>query len=103
MRVIESKNFTADRSWGSLKIANMNGVTTSLHWTNTPYKWHKNEGEEVFVVLHGQVKMFYKKDQEEKSVILNNGDIFFASNGTEHVAHPVGEARILVVEIENSI
>jgi hypothetical protein len=30
MRVIESKNFTADRSWGSLEIANMNYLKTFL-------------------------------------------------------------------------
>jgi hypothetical protein len=35
--------------------------------------------------------------------LLNPGDIFYATVGTEHVAHPVGEARILVVEKEGSI
>lgn len=39
----------------------------------------------------------------EKSVLLETGDIFFASIGTEHVAHPQGEARILVVESEGSV
>ena len=95
MKVIETKNYIADRSWGALNIANMNGVTTRLHWANTPYKWHINEGEEVFVVLLGQVRMLYREGNEEKSVILNNGDIFFASSGTEHIAHPIGEAGLL--------
>jgi hypothetical protein len=31
------------------------------------------------------------------------GDIFHADSGTEHVAHPLGEARVLVVEKEGSI
>jgi len=39
----------------------------------------------------------------EKSVLLKTGDIFFASIGTEHVPHPQGEARILVIESENSV
>ncbi len=47
--------------------------------------------------------MYYKENQEEKSAILNSGDIFYASIGTEHYAHPVGEARILVVEKEDSV
>ena len=81
----------------------MNGVTTRLHWTKEPYKWHVNDGEEVFVVLDGTVEMFFKEDGLEKSALLNTGDIFFASVGTEHVAHPVGEARILVVEKEGSV
>ena len=78
----------------------MNGITIKLHWTNKPYKWHINDGKEVFVVLDGQVEMFYKDKKEEKSLILNTGDIFYASVGTEHYAHPIGEARILVIEKE---
>jgi hypothetical protein len=31
------------------------------------------------------------------------GDIFYASIGTEHVAHPRGEARVLVIESEGSV
>ncbi len=103
MKIINSKNFTADSAWGSLPIANMNGITTKLHWTDQPYKWHVNDGEEVFVVLDGKVDMFYKENGEEKSSMLRVGDIFYASIGTEHVAHPVGEARVLVIESEGSV
>ena len=39
----------------------------------------------------------------EKMVKLETGDVFFAGVGCEHVAHPVGEARILVVEREGSV
>ncbi len=103
MEVIRSREFTADKAWGAKDIANMNGVTTRLHWTDKPYIWHVNDGEEVFAVLHGVVNMFYKQNGEVNSIILNAGDIFFASVGTEHVAHPQGEARILVIEREGSI
>jgi hypothetical protein len=34
---------------------------------------------------------------------LQTGDVFFADVGCEHVAHPVGEARILVVERAGSV
>jgi mannose-6-phosphate isomerase-like protein (cupin superfamily) len=81
----------------------MNGITTRLHWTDQPYKWHINDGEEVFVVLDGSVEMFYKENGAEKSTLLYVGDIFYASVGTEHVAHPVGVARVLVVESEGSV
>lgn len=102
MNVIRSKAFTADRAWGAQPIANMNGITTKLHWTDQPYKWHINDGEEVFVVLDGVVEMFYKELGVEQSTLLNAGDIFYADEGTEHVAHPIGEARILVIESEGS-
>ena len=103
METIRSKDFKASRAWGARDIANMNGVTTRLHWTDQPYKWHVNDGEEVFAVLDGIVEMFYREHGNEYSSILNAGDIFYASVGTEHVAHPKGEARILVVEAEGSV
>ncbi|WXU00344.1 MAG: hypothetical protein Ctma_1058 [Catillopecten margaritatus gill symbiont] len=103
MDIIHSKEFTSNTPWDSINIANMGGITTRLHWTNKAYKWHTNEGDEVFVVLDGQVKMLYRVDGEEKSTLLNEGDIFYATEGTEHVAHPVGEVRVLVVEKEGSV
>ncbi|ABG40568.1 MAG: cupin [Alteromonadaceae bacterium] len=103
MEIIRSKKFTASLPWGSMKIANMNGITTKLHWANEPYRWHVNEGEEVFAVLDGMVEMQYMKDGVVHTSLLNQGDIFYANEGTEHVASPVGEARILVVETEGSI
>ena len=103
MKIIKSKNFKPDAAWDALDIATMNGITTRLHWTDKPYKWHINDGQEVFVVLDGCVDMFYKEDGLEKSALLNVGDIFYADIGTEHVARPVGAARILVVETKGSV
>ncbi|KGS08500.1 MULTISPECIES: cupin domain-containing protein [Burkholderia] len=103
MKIIRSKSFTAPRAWGAVDIANMRGITTRLHWADQPYKWHVNDGEEVFVVLDGQVEMRYRDAGGEQVAVLDAGDIFFASTGTEHVACPIGEARILVVETEGSV
>jgi mannose-6-phosphate isomerase-like protein (cupin superfamily) len=103
MKIIRSRSFTAERPWGALDIANMRGITTRLHWTDQPYRWHINDGEEVFAVLDGRVEMRYREHGIEHATILETGDVFHASVGTEHVAHPVGEARILVVESEGSV
>ncbi|HZW23538.1 cupin [Noviherbaspirillum sp.] len=103
MKVIRSREFTAERAWGALPIANMNGVTTRLHWTDAPYKWHVNDGEEVFAVLDGTVDMHYRENGTEHVAVLNTGDVFFAGIGCEHVAHPRGAARILVIEKEGSV
>ena len=99
---IRSAEFTAPRAWGALDIANMNGTTVRLHWTDQPYKWHVNDGEEVFAVMDGEVDMHYRENGEEHIVRLKSGDIFYAGIGTEHVAHSCGEARILVIEKEGS-
>lgn len=103
MKVIRSKEFTGSRAWESLPVANMNGITTRLHWTDKPYKWHVNTGEEVFAVMDGRVRMHYREGGEELTVELQTGDVFFAGEGCEHVAHPIGEARILVIETEGSV
>jgi mannose-6-phosphate isomerase-like protein (cupin superfamily) len=103
MTFIKAKDFTADRAWGALDITNMNGVTIRLHWTDQPYKWHINDGEEVFVVLEGGVNMHYRVDGVEKVRLMALGDISYAPIGTEHVERPIGEARILVIEKEGSV
>ena len=96
-------SFTTDRAWGAKDIAEIDGATVRLHWTDQPYIWHVNDGPEVFVVLDGAVDMHYKKGGEVQIVRLNRSDIFHAEAGDEHVAHPVGEARILVIERKGSV
>ena len=97
------KTFKADKAWGARDIAAIEGASVRLHWTDEPYIWHKNDGAEVFVVLDGEVNMLYKEDGKEKSVHLSSSDIFMADIGDEHVAHPIGPARILVIEKAGSI
>lgn len=103
MKVFRSKDFTGERAWDALSLAKINGITVRLHWTNEPYKWHVNDGEEIFAVLDGSVEMFYRENETESSCRLERGDVFYAGAGDEHVAHPIGEARILVIEKEGSV
>lgn len=103
MEVIRSRAFRAERAWGARDIALMNGISTRLHWTDQPYRWHVNDGEEVFAVMDGRVQMRWRENGEEHRTLLEAGDIFHATAGTEHVAHPLGEARILVVETAGSV
>jgi mannose-6-phosphate isomerase-like protein (cupin superfamily) len=95
--------YVADRPWGARHLADVEGATVRLHWTDRPYEWHRNDGAEAFVVLDGEVDMLYKVDGEERCVRLRATDIFIAEIGDEHVAHPIGEARILVVERRGSV
>ncbi len=99
----DSRSFRADRAWDALDLAEVEGATVRLHWTDAPYKWHVNDGTEVFAVLDGVVNMHYRVGGEEKSVRLEPGSIFVAGPGDEHVARPEGEARILVVERKGSV
>jgi mannose-6-phosphate isomerase-like protein (cupin superfamily) len=103
MNVIRGKEFTASRAWGAHDITVMDGTSIRLHWTDRPYHWHVNDGEEVFVVLDGEVDMHVRDAAGEHIIRLSVGDIFHAASGDEHVAHPVGAARVLVVERAGSV
>ncbi len=96
-------SFKAEQPWGSINLALIEGASVRLHWTDTPYKWHINEGSEVFMVISGEVDMKYKIGEAIHSVQLGPLDVFVAEEGDEHVAHPIGEARILVIEKQNSV
>ena len=101
--VDDSRSFRAERPWGALDLAEVEGASVRLHWTDSAYEWHVNDGTEVFAVLDGVVNMHYRADGEEKAVRLAPGAIFVAEVGEAHVARPEGEARILVIERKGSI
>lgn len=102
MKVVRSQAFRAERAWGALEVARVDAVTARLHWTDRAYRWHVNDGDELFVVLDGVVDMHVRRDGAESVITLQAGDLFFAEEGMEHSARPRGEARVLVVEREDS-
>ncbi len=61
-----------------MDIAEIEGATIRLHWTDQPYIWHINNDDEVFVVLDGIVDMHFKKNEMEQVKRMNIGDIFHA-------------------------
>lgn len=103
MRILRAADFTGARAWDADHIASIDGATVRLHWTDEPYVWHVNDGDEVFVVLDGAVDMHVRSDGEVTVHHLDVGDVFHADAGTEHVAHPDGPARVLVVERAGSV
>jgi mannose-6-phosphate isomerase-like protein (cupin superfamily) len=104
VKIIENTaEFRADRAWGALDLAEVDGASVRLHWTDQSYKWHANDGIEVFAVVNGEVDMHYLADGQEKVVRLRPGSVFVAEEGDEHFAKPIGEARILVVERKGSV
>ncbi len=79
MQFINPNNFTASRAWGALDIADIEGASVRLHWTDAPYKWHVNDGDEVFVVLDGLVDMHTRDaDGTEHITRMAAGHIYHA-------------------------
>ena len=102
MKRFSAHGFTAERAWGSELLSDFGDVTVRMHWTDKPYKWHQNTGKEVFVVLEGAVDMHARENGVEKIIHLKAGEGVSVDIGDEHVAHPLGEARILVVELKDT-
>ena len=103
MRILRAGEFEGATAWDADHIATIDGATVKVHWTDQPYMWHVNDGEEVFVVLDGAIDMHVRRDGSEQVHRLEVGDVFFADVGTEHVAHPIGPSRVLVVERAGSV
>lgn len=59
--------------------------------------------EEVFTVLSGEFDMHDRNSGNTQIAGMKTGDVFHASAGCEHVAHPIGSAYVLVAEQERSV
>lgn len=103
MNIIDPKHFVGSKAWDAILIEQLSNATVRLHWTDKPYRWHFNDGPEVFVVLDGEVEMHVRLKTGDAVHRLLPGQIFHAESGDEHVAHPCGEARVLVIETAGSI
>ena len=103
MRFLTPSQFTGEQAWDAVDIAEIDGATVRLHWTDAPYVWHVNDGPEVFVVLTGAVDMHHRRGDRVHVQRLEVGDICHAEPGDEHVAHPSPAARALVIERKGSI
>lgn len=99
MQKYEGASFEGQGAWRGPNIAVLDRAVVVLRWTDKPFVWHANSGEEVFVVLSGVVDMHVRSSETPETVIeLEPGDILHIRQGEEHVAHPRGPARVLVVE-----
>jgi mannose-6-phosphate isomerase-like protein (cupin superfamily) len=98
MHITRSHTFVPHAAWEALDIARMGAVTTRLYWADQPYKWHINDGPEVFVVLSGTMEICSRSQGVEESVVLQSGDVMFADEGCEHMARPHGSTHILIIK-----
>jgi mannose-6-phosphate isomerase-like protein (cupin superfamily)/YHS domain-containing protein len=99
INLYDATTFVSEKDWGSLHLANIDRASIKIHSTSQPYHWHVNDGQEIFVVLDGEVDMYYRTSNGKvSSTLLKVGNIAHFEEGAEHVAHPRGLARILVIE-----
>ncbi|HWX49772.1 MAG TPA: cupin domain-containing protein [Roseomonas sp.] len=100
--LVHGASLPAGQPWSGPDLARMPEAVVKLRWTDQPYRWHVNSGQEVFAVLAGRVDMHLREDGAERVVPLGPGDVLHLPAGAEHVAHPQGPACLLVVEQADS-
>lgn len=99
MQVFDTRHLAGPADWSGPTFEGFGKAAVKLRWIKDAYRWHRNEGAEVFLVLDGAVEM-HVRSRSHPAVVhrLSSGQMIFIEDGEEHIAYPQGEARILVVE-----
>ena len=102
MNFVDATTFVASRAWGSTEVLDLGDHAAKVHWTDTQFPWHVNDGDELFVVLDGEIEMFHGDREAPTSTVLRAGQMMAFRDGEGHSARPIGAARVLVVERRDS-
>jgi mannose-6-phosphate isomerase-like protein (cupin superfamily) len=100
MRTLDARALRGPVDWSGPTLTGIAGAAVKLRWINAPFRWHRNDGPELFLVLDGDVDMHVRSAPEAEAQIvhLGAGHMVWIEEGEEHIAFPRGEARVLVVE-----
>ena len=81
--------------WTPKKIGELNGQQILLAKLKGEFIWHKHENEdELFIVIKG----FLKIELREKTMALNEGEMYIIPKGVEH--KPIAEKEVHVLLFE---
>ena len=100
MERFDAKDLIGPADWSGPTYTGFGEAAVKLRWINDSYQWHRNDGAEVFLVLDGEVDMHIRRPGVGEAVVerLGPGQMLLIEDGEEHIACPLGEARVLVVE-----
>lgn len=104
MKVIDANSLVGPDDWSGPTFGGISDAAVKFRWINSAFRWHRNDGPELFLVLDGEVDMHVRSGPASpvEVIALTAGMGVWMDEGDEHVAHPKGEARILVVEEADS-
>ena len=98
MEMIDTRCVDGPVAWSGPTFTGFGGAAVKLRWIDRPFRWHRNDGREFFLVLAGAVEMRTRRHGHVASLLLEEGQAVIIEAGEEHVAHPQGPSRVLVVE-----
>ena len=81
--------------WSPKVIAEMNDYQFKLVKIEGEFVWHHHDDtDEVFIVIEGTMKIEF----EDKTVELNEGDMYVVPKGVEHKPYAEEECKVMIVE-----
>lgn len=100
MQRFDSNDLAGPVDWSGPTYSGFGEAAVKLRWIHAPFEWHRNEGTELFLVLDGEVEMHVRRGSGGAISVerLGPGQMLVIEAGEEHIASPLGEARVLVVE-----
>ena len=100
MQAFDSAELSGPDDWSGPTLTGIGNAVVKPRWINSAFRWHRNRGGELFMVIDGEVDMHIRKGPDEAVAVvpLGPGQMVLIEDGEEHVAYPKGAARILVVE-----
>lgn len=100
MHRFDINDLVGPTDWSGPTFKGFGEAAVKLRWIKDAYQWHQNDGAEVFFVLDGTVDMHIRSGgaAEPRVERLVPGQMLLIEDGEEHVAYPLSEARVLIVE-----
>ena len=81
--------------WSPKIVAELNGQEVKLVKLRGAFEWHHHDHEdELFLVVRGTLRM----EMRDRTVILEEGELFVVPRGVEHRPVADGEAHVLLFE-----
>ena len=81
--------------WTPKKIGELNGQQVLLAKLKGEFIWHTHENEdELFMIIKGSLKIEFR----DKTIELNEGELFIIPKGVEH--KPIAESEVHVLLFE---
>jgi len=81
--------------WTPKKIGELNGQQVLLAKLKGEFIWHSHENEdELFMIIKGSLKIEFR----DKTIQLNEGEMYIIPKGTEHKPIAENEVHVLLFE-----
>src|SRR5436190_5603104 len=85
--------------WSPKIVGELNGQHVKLVKFQGEFVWHHHADEdELFLVVDGSFVMEFREGGEERSVLLNRGELLIVPRGVEH--RPVAREEVSVLLFE---